>query len=286
MVSELKNDKISIKVNSQGAELTSVVKSGKEYIWQADPKFWPRYTPVLFPIAGKLFENIYLHQGKKYQLSQHGFARDLEFKLLEQQNERLVYQLTENEETFKAFPFRFIFQIIYEIKEDILEIGYSVKNPARDTLFFSVGAHPGFNCPLEPNSTLEDYFLEFQQEENLEKLSLKDGLFYPEKKLVKIGKTLELTEELFAQDALFFDNLKSETVVLKSNKSESAVEMNFKGFPVLGIWKKKNARFLCIEPWYGIGDSAAGSTEISEKKGILSLKGQKEFNTSYSIRFH
>lgn len=49
---ELKGDKLKIQVESVGAELKSLVDltNGQEYMWSADPEFWGRTSPVLFPL--------------------------------------------------------------------------------------------------------------------------------------------------------------------------------------------------------------------------------------------
>lgn len=107
----LSNDFITIQISDHGAELTSIVANDKEYLWQADPKFWGRHSPVLFPQVGRVWNNVYRHEGKEYQLGQHGFARDRDFQLTYEEDNAVIYALESDEESLKVYPFPFILQI-------------------------------------------------------------------------------------------------------------------------------------------------------------------------------
>ena len=73
---QLKNEELTLTVISAGAEMKSLKdnKTEQEYLWQADPKFWGRTSPVLFPIVGNYLQKQSVYEGKTYTLSQHGFA--------------------------------------------------------------------------------------------------------------------------------------------------------------------------------------------------------------------
>lgn len=89
---QLKNEELTLTVISAGAEMKSLKdnKTEQEYLWQADPKFWGRTSPVLFPIVGNYVQKQSVYEGKTYTLSQHGFARDMEFDLESQTEEEIL----------------------------------------------------------------------------------------------------------------------------------------------------------------------------------------------------
>jgi galactose mutarotase-like enzyme len=284
---KIKNEFLEITVKEQGAELTSIFSEtfNLEYLWQADPAFWPRHAPVLFPIVGKLKDNKYYFKGNNYSLNQHGFARDKTFKFMPSANKNeLIFVLKDDPETFANYPFNFEFQIVYTLYKNTLQVIYKVINTGKSEMYFSLGGHPAFNCPLHDYETFEDYFLEFNHKENAEKWLLENGL--------RNGKTgqvlnneniLPFTEELLAEDALVFKNLKSTSVKLKSKRSGNGLDFNFVGFPYLGIWKKPGAKFICIEPWFGVADPVNTDHEFSTKEGVLMLEAGEKFVCIYSI---
>lgn len=286
-IHKLKNEQLEITVKEQGAELTSIFSEpfNLEYLWQADPVFWPRHAPVLFPIVGKLKDNKYYFEGKDYSLNQHGFARDKTFKFMPSANtNELIFVLKDDAETLATYPFHFEFHVVYTLHENTLQVIYKVINTGNSEMCFSLGGHPAFNCPLHENESFEDYFLEFNCNENAEKWLLENGLRSGKTEIVLDNeKILPLTEELFADDALVFKNLKSTSVKLKSKRTENGLDFNFIGFPYLGIWKKPGAHFICIEPWFGVADDVNTDQEFSTKEGVLMLEAGEKFVCNYSI---
>ena len=285
MIGSIENDFLKISVKNSGAELISIKnkKNNHEYLWQGDPKFWARRAPVLFPIVGKLKDNAYSIDGKSYQLLQHGFARDMHFEQIEKTSATLVYSLKHSPETLKNYPFKFELLIKYELKKNKLKVAYDVKNLDTKKIYFSIGGHPAFSCPIVPNEKFNDYFLEFDVRENAERYTLKDGLLTgATEPLLKDEKTLQLNHDLFAKDALVFKGLKSECIVLKSRRSKVKLNFNFKGFPYLGIWSKPGP-FICIEPWFGHADYENATGEFKDKEGIIALEKGKQFNCEYSV---
>ncbi len=230
-------------------------------------------------------DNQYVYDGKTYQMTQHGFARDNEFELLEEKQNSLTYVLEENEATLKKYPFKFRLELKYTIKESSLAVKYRVINKDQKDMYFSIGAHPAFYWPLTDDEKKEDYYLEFEKEEKAEKYLLEAGLLnHQTEQVLDNQKILELNSEIFKDDALVFKNLKSEKVTLKSKKSEREVDMRFKNFPYLGIWSQsKEAPFICLEPWQGIADSVDSSGKIEEKEGIKQLSPAEEFSCTHTI---
>lgn len=288
MTIELSSQNLSVKINSFGAEICSVKNSaGIEFIWQANKGVWARHAPVLFPIVGKLKDNRFLFEEKWYELPQHGFARDMEFQLISAEKNSCVFQLSSSAETKAKFPFDFIFQIIYHLSDSVLTTTYKIINPSAQTGYFSVGAHPGFNCPLAENETFEDYYLEFESND-FKKTLLDNGLLSSQTSQLNLtNQKLPLSANLFDNDALVFESNQINKISLCSSKSSHKISMECKGWPFFGIWSKKgNNPFVCLEPWYGIADDADTSQNLVSKKGAIAIKPDEEFSCSFSVTFH
>lgn len=285
----LENEFVRVGVKSLGAELCSFLKKEdqREYLWPADPEFWNRHAPVLFPIVGRLPQDQYLHQGQIYSLPQHGFARDQEFALIEKENDRLVYALKTNEETRAVYPFDFVLRVVYTLQEQTLEVKWFVQNEGESDMLFSIGAHPAFKVPMVGTSSFENYYLEFSQPETLSRYLLEEGTGLQNgetEPVLENMAVLPLRYQHFEKDAIVFKNFRSERVTLKCDQHPHFVQMNFEGFPYLGIWtKRRDAPFLCLEPWYGIAGSAGSPVELSEKEGMQFLGPREIFEASYSI---
>jgi galactose mutarotase-like enzyme len=288
MISKLENDKILIKADSLGAELKKLVlkKNNKNYLWHGDSKYWGRSAPVLFPFVGHLKDDKYTYNNQEYKMTQHGFARDKEFELIDQGENHLIFSLTEDKASLKKYPFKFRLEIKYEIKGNSLAVSYKVRNCDQKKMFFSIGAHPAFYWPLNKNETKEDYYLEFKKTETASRYLLESGLLNNKKeKLMEKSKKLDLKADTFKDDALVFKDIKSEKIILKSRKTEAKVEMEFEGFPYLGIWSQSAAApFICLEPWHGIADSVDSSGKLEEKEGIMSLEAGNNFESTYVIK--
>lgn len=284
----LQNQQVKLQVKSQGAELCSLKRqdSDVEYLWQADPQFWPRHAPVLFPIVGKLPQSRYASEGKTFEMGQHGFARDMEFELVQHTPDRLIFALDYSEETLQRYPYRFRLQISYSLQHDVLSIIYKVKNTDAEAIYFSIGAHPAFNCPLFADEAFTDYFLCFEKPETQHRHLLEDGLFSGETEpVLNQDAELPLTHALFQEkDAVVFKHLESGRVSLRSRNHGHGVEMQFGGFPYFGIWSKGKAPFVCLEPWFGLAGKAGEQVPLQEKEGILRLLPKQKFTCCHSIR--
>ena len=283
----LKNKILTIKINPKGAELTSIFNNENqtEYMWKADPKFWGKSSPVLFPIVGSLKENIYRFDGNEYTLPRHGFARDREFVIEKLDENSVTFLLTHDENTLKIYPFKFEFRLIYTLENNWLNVTYFVKNIGENKMYFSVGGHPAFAVPLAESTDYNNYYLEFNKTETFKRWGLTpEGLIETQSFDFMIDTNkLELTKELFYDDAIVFKNLESTSVILKSNKINHQLKFDFEGFPYLGVWAAKDANFVCIEPWCGIADSVNYNQELTEKEGIIELNLGEAFERTWRV---
>ena len=292
----IKSKGLQIEVDSFGAELSSLksLENDTEYLWQGDVRYWNRRSPVLFPIVGKLLDDEYIYRNKTYKMSQHGFARDKEFVLVEQGEEFLKFMQESDIETLKVYPFAYKLFISYEIKKCEVKISYEVVNKSDEKMFFSIGAHPAFNWPIinpikNANPNKDDYYFEFnnlKKDENLKAFPLLENGISSDKVDFKLDKKrLNISENIFKNDALIFKNKNINSVKLKNYKNENSIEVCFDGFSYLGLWSKPNgAPFVCIEPWHGIADFINHNKNIEEKDGINILEKDEFFYSSYAIK--
>ncbi|MEC5143689.1 aldose 1-epimerase family protein [Chitinophaga sp. 212800010-3] len=282
----ISNEKLSVQLNPQGAELQSIIRkdSGLEYLWNGDPAFWAKRSPVLFPIVGGLKDNTYQYNGQQYTLGRHGFAREQLFTVTEQGSEHVRFLMSDNDATRKVYPFRFEFSILYLLQDDQLQVTYQVLNLDEKQLLFSVGAHPAFKLPLIPDTTYEDYYLYFNKEENAGIWPLSAGGQIETAPIPFLDHTheLPLKKSLFYNDALVFKSLESTAISIKSKRTPHSLTLEFEGFPYMGIWAAKDANFVCIEPWCGIADSVNASGLLEDKEGINRLAPNQTFERTWT----
>ena len=281
MITTLSNSTLSASIKHIGAELVSLKNNhNQEYIWEGNPEFWGKHSPVLFPIVGTLKNNTFSIEGKEYQLPRHGFARDMEFQLIEKTENTATFSLQSNEETLLKYPFEFELQLNYTLQESTLIIGYKVINKEAKKLPFSIGAHPAIALPGD----FESYALEFEKDEKLEFFLLENDLISNKTKILETTKNVvPLNYELFKNDALIFKTLESKSLTILKN-SKPYVKIDFEDFPSLGLWTKDQAPFICIEPWLGYSDTADNSGDLFEKEGILVLDANQTFDSKFSIK--
>lgn len=286
MLQSISNGVLDVAIETRGAELQSLRRRGgqTEYLWQGDPSFWGRRAPVLFPIVGRLRGDRYRVGGQEYALPQHGFARDAGFTVLERHPDHVAFLLKNSPATREVYPFPFELGIRYKLEDTALDVRYEVLNPGTDTLWFSIGAHPGFNCPLRRDEAFEDYEVVFESEETADRMFLEGGLIAPGKARVLAGaRRLPLTRELFAPGALVFEGLRSSWAGLGRRCEGLDVVVRFAGWTYLGIWTAPGAPFVCIEPWSGIADDVDFDGDLSEKTGIVALEPGGRKILTYSI---
>lgn len=280
MTTTISNSNLTAQIKHLGAELFSLKNNqNKEYIWEGNPTFWGKHSPILFPIVGSLKNNSYSINEEKYELNRHGFAREMEFELIKKSEESAIFSLISTLETKKAYPFDFELQICYSLKDNKLTIDYKVINKNETTMPFAIGAHPAFAFP----GNFEDYNLEFQQDEILNYYLLEEGLISNATNELQLkNNQLGLNYQLFEKDALVFKTLKSKSITIFKN-TNPILKVNFTDFPNLGIWTVVNAPFLCIEPWFGYSDTLNEYDDFSKKEGIQLLGKKKTFESNYSI---
>ena len=285
----LKNDLLNIHIKSKGAELSNItsVKHEAEFLWQADPNIWGSHAPNLFPIIGSMKEDKYLYNGKTYSMPKHGFARHNEnFTIKKQSNSSITFSLVSDDELYPLYPFQFELEITYTLTKNILTVNHTVTNLDEKTLYFSLGGHPAFNCPISDDEDYTDYYLEFEKTENSQSylLNMDIGLLTEQTKPVFTdGNKINLRPDLFVEDALIFKDLKSRIVSLKHKTKGKLLTVKFEDFKQLGIWAKPDAPYVCIEPWLGIADSETTDQKIENKEGILALESGANFSAAYHI---
>ena len=224
-------------------------------------------------------------KGKHYSIPIHGFAKDSKFKLLSQNKNKLVLCLEDSAETREIYPFSFSLNVSFLLVRNKLIVSYEVSNNGEDTMYFSIGSHPGINLPKEKGN-LSDYYLKFEKNENLKRYSIINGLlsdygvdYLNDKKVINLSKTI------FDEDALIFKNVMSRKINLQNNGGDYKIQFDLGDSPHLGIWSKPGAPYVCIEPWNGYDDSESSSGKIEEKEGILKIEKGNKFVTHYSIEF-
>lgn len=285
----LQNNKLKLSVKKIGAELCEIssIKNKTQFMWDANPDVWKGYAPNLFPIIGALKNDTYIYENKEYKLPKHGFIRNNpNIKLHKQTKNSLTFALYHNEESLKNYPFKFEFYITYKLTDNKIEVIHTIKNCDKKIMFFSVGGHPAFKCPVFENEDYNDYTLELEHLENSKKhlVNIKNGLIKLETEpFFNNSKTINLSHNLFNKNALIFKDLKSKKITLKSNKNGEVVTVSYLDFPYLGIWAKPEGDYVCIEPWLGIADHENTNQDLKTKEGILSLNANKTYKASYTI---
>ena len=281
MTTTISNSTLKASIKHSGAELFSIKDNqNNEYIWEGNPDFWGKHSPVLFPIVGTLKNNTYKIKDQEYNLSRHGFARDMEFELIDKTENKAVFSLKSSEETLKKYPFEFELQLIYTLNENSLDLEYKVINKGEEKMPFSIGAHPAIALP----DNFEDYAIKFEKEENLKYNLLENDLISSKTKVLETSDgIIPLYYELFKNDALVFKTLESKSLTILKN-ANPYIQVVYKDFPSLGIWTKENAPFICIEPWFGYSDTADNSGDLFKKEGILVLDAGQKFHSQFSIK--
>ena len=280
MTTTISNSNLTTQINHFGAELFSLKnRQNKEYIWEGNPAFWGKHSPILFPIVGTLKNNSFQYTESEYHLSRHGFARDMVFELIEKLENSATFSLTSSEESRKVYPFNFELQICYSLEENKLNIDYKVINKNDAIMPFSIGAHPAFALP----KPFEDYTLAFEHAEILTSYELENDLLSDNFSTIEmIDNQVPLNYSLFEKDALIFKKLDSKSITILENQNP-LLRVRFDNFPNLGIWTKSNAPFLCIEPWLGYSDTVHSTGNILEKEGIQLLEAKKSLEYNFNI---
>lgn len=285
----LKNELLTIKISELGAELQSIRKGTKEYLWCGDPEFWNRRSPVLFPIVGSVWEMRYRVDGKEYQMGQHGFARDMMFEVVSTSDTEVWFRAASTEETLKNYPWQFVLEIGYRLSGNVLQVLWKVTNPGETDMYFQIGAHPAFYYPDYDPQTEERGFFAFDRIENLQCIGLKEkgcvdaSARYP-LPLDEDG-TLHLRQDTFDQvDTFVLQDSQVGKVDFLDQNRRPYLSVTFDA-PVVGLWSPPamNAPFVCIEPWYGRCDRAPFEGEFKDRDWVNRLPAGEVFSTAYTI---
>jgi len=287
----LENDKLRVEIDSFGAELKSVKDkvTNQEYMWQGDPTFWGRTSPVLFPFVGSLKDATYHHEGTSYKMGQHGFARDMEHELISQTDSAIYFKLNSNEETLKKYPFSFVLKIAYQLEGNSVKVLWEVENDSTDKqLHFSIGAHPAFNCPIYGEENKAGYKFYFANVEEIHHHGHTDtGLSIEEDILLPLDDhRVTITPEFFDGSTYIIEGRQTNEVALEDPKGNRIVSVSF-DMPLFALWSPpgKNAPFVCIEPWCGRCDAADFEGSLSERAFNNALDAGEIFQTSYTMKF-
>ncbi|MEA5502905.1 aldose epimerase [Halotia wernerae UHCC 0503] len=193
-------------------------------------------NPILFPICGNLPDNSYTHNGKQYNLKQHGFARDLPWEATDQvtQNQAsLTLALNSTEQTKAVYPFDFQVIFTYKLQGNTLEIQQEYKNLSSIQLPFSTGFHPYFSVKDKTQLKFEIPSQEYQDQRSKE-IHRFNGNF--DFNLDEIDVAFK---ELTSQSATVIDNSRKLKLTLDYGKE----------YPILVFWTLKGKDFYCLEPW-------------------------------------
>lgn len=284
----LDNGVLEINVASKGAELISLKdETGKEYLWQGDEKYWGRRSPILFPFVGRLKNQEYTYEGKKYPMMQHGFARDMEFSVIEEKADEIWFEIKDDGETYKLYPFHFSLKIGYRLVENRIEVLWKVENIDTKTMYFNIGAHPGFFCPIDGEKDKVGYALEFNSKGNPKYYGADydTGLRFSKLHELKLenGRSI-ITKEYFDETTYIFEDNQISEVSLVKPSGEKYVTVRF-DMPILAVWSKEraDAPFVCLEPWCGRCDRMDFNGNLADREYNTVLEAGEVFNNVYSI---
>ncbi len=274
-------------ISPLGAELQSLTDAdGREYMTDADPRWWTGHAPLLFPIVGRLNADTLRVDGRDYSMKQHGFARRMKWELVGAGEDAVTFRLRDNEETREAYPFAFEVAVLYAVEDLRLSTVVRVSNPGDAPLPFSFGFHPAFAWPLPDGGDKRRHTVTFERDELafIRRLDA-DGLVATSEPSPVAGNVLHLDPEHFAADALIWDELVSRKLVYRG-EGGPALDIRFPDTPCLGIWQKMGANFLCIEPWAGLADDAGFAGDFREKRGVMELApgAERSFRMDVTLR--
>ena len=285
----LKNEMLTIQISEHGAELQSIRKGNHEYLWQGNPEYWGRRSPVLFPIVGSVWEKCFRVDGKVYEMGQHGFARDMDFELVSVTDTEAWYRLESSEKTLAAYPWPFVLEIGYRLEGSSVEVLWKVTNPGETEMYFQIGAHPAFNYPGYDPDAVDRGVVAFDRNDNLQRSGFKGkGCVDPQARFpipLSDDGMFRLKRDTFDDiDTLMLENDQVHKVVFLKNDSSPYLTVTFDA-PVVAIWSppKRNAPFFCIEPWYGRCDRADFTGEFKDRDWVNALASGATFAASYTI---
>ncbi len=279
----LQEGDVRIQIAERGAEIVSVKKGAREYIWQADPQFWAKHSPLLFPVCGRLRDFTYTYAGKSYRMGNHGFAQRMTFSAEQISDAEAIFTLRENEETLAEYPFPFRLTQHYRLADGTLYVRTEAENTGGAPMYCNFGSHEAYAT----DGDFTDWAVYFEKKEDLvlieqNKTGQLTGRRIPYK---DDADMLPLSWKLFENDSLLFDRLRSKYVTL-AYRGEPTVRVGFADYEHLLLWTKPGAQYVAIEPWNGLPDTADADGLLQHKLGILRLDpGEKKAGT-HEITFY
>lgn len=284
---ELKNELLTIAVSEMGAELQSIKNAqGHEYLWQANPDYWPRHSPILFPIVCSVNNDTYTVDGRQYHLPRHGFARDMEFRLLTQTDRKVTMVLESNERTLAVYPYHFILAVTYVLEGPVVSVIWHVYNNDKQEIHFQIGGHPAFLVPdLQEGEPLQGRLRIDSREPVNGLLSHIDGSVELTEIPIETSEgVIAFDDEFFANDSVKIHRSQTSKAELLNSQGEAVVTVSYK-CPVIAFWSpyQKQAPFVCIEPWYGLGDPIGFEGEFRDKPLMNHLQPGGSFMSKYDI---
>lgn len=289
---KLKNECLEVELEPKGAEISKIIglKDGINYMWKQDPELWGHSAPILFPIVGALHNGKTIIEGKTYKMNQHGFSRNSEYEVVENDDYHVVFHLHENEETKTMYPYDFDLYVTYTLKDNVLEARLKVINDREDHLYFQIGGHPAFACPFVEGEDANDYYLEFEKKESLSSKIIypaRGGMSHETKAFLENERHFFVRQALFNSDAIVVGDFKSEYIALKTLTSKKSLVFHMHNFDHLGIWSSKHTGgLLAIEPWVGHTDYVDFTGEFKDKVGVRRLNKGESFECSFSIEIN
>ena len=276
----ISNSNMTVKIAELGAEIKSITRGGKEYMWSSDPAFWAQSAPIMFPMCGGLKGGRYEYEGKSYEMIKHGFAKVSTFTVEAQSDSSVTMLLRDNEKTRESYPFAFEFRVTFELDGDSLKVTYDATNTDTKDIYCTFGSHEAYACP----EGIEEYEIIFPEAETLYAYGLNGDIVTDYTKLiVDNSNRLVLDDSYFYLDALVFRNVKNKSATLVKKGGGRSVRVDFDGFDNLVLWHKYSAPYLCIEPWCGLPDVAGSDYDFSKKIGMRTLAPGERFTRTHTI---
>lgn len=284
----LKNNILTVTLDSCGAVLHSIVKDGIEYLWQGNSKYWARRDANLFPYVGRLTDGKYLLEGREYPMTIHGFCIGTDFAVTAKTETSIRFTLTDSGKTYAMYPFRFAFHVDYVLQENTIVKTCLVENRDTKEMYFGIGGHPGFNVPLNGEGEFTDWQLVFAESCSPSRIDLDQTNYrlagteapYP----LKDGTTIPLYHPLFDLDAVVLKDM-ARTVTICSPKSPRSVTVSYPDMPFLGLWHapKTDAPYVCIEPWVSLPSHSAYMEDLAKQEHLIHLPAGDTYRNEMTI---
>jgi galactose mutarotase-like enzyme len=284
----IQNEYLRVSVHNRGGELRSLtdLATGHEYMWNGDTSVWSGVAPVLFPVVGRLSGDRFRESHNAYPHPKHGFLRTHTLSAEVVSDHELRFTMRSDAQTLLQYPFDFRFTVGYRLQGRTVTQYFEVENTGPRSMVFALGGHPAFAIPMQDNGDITDYYLDFETTEAAPVYSISpDGLLTGQTAPApwRDARYIDITRDLFNDDALVFRELNSRSVTLRSKKHDRKVRVDFDDFPYLGIWAKPGARYVCIEPWIGCADEGGAHIPFRRKPGVRELDGHARVSLQFCI---